>query len=466
MNASDALSIIYDIEATGARAEKQRLLDLLVADDYGKWIIRWTYDPLITFGITPPRQPSSGSTNVDLRPALIDDLLDRLATRKLTGNAAQAEVAEVMEALNPASAELLFRMLSKDLKCGIAESTINTVIPGLVPVFSVMRAHAYEPKRVKSWPQVVEPKLDGFRFTFLCRDGKGGFFTRSGKRAPAADHLVQPMIDTALAALGKSDDRVLWSTLSTRPHDLARYAYQDLNFMVDGEMIAGTTFNETSGALRRGTGTANDATFHIFDLMSFADFDATGSVGRPYLERRALVEEFVRYAVTPAITKTPRYFVNSDAEIQELFESFRSRGLEGAMVKIVTGLYDKKKTFGWMKLKAEETEDLPVIGAFPGEPHTKYENCLGGLIVDRNGVQVRVGGGFTDVERIELWKLWLDDQALMNSAPELMKVEAQLVGRLIECEFHEVTPDGSLRHPRFVRFRDDKAGEIQDKEAA
>ena len=28
--------------------------------------------------------------------------------------------------------------------------------------------------------------------------------------------------------------------------------------------------------------------------------------------------------------------------------------------------------------------------------------------------------------------------------------------KVIEVKYHEVTPDGSLRHPRFYRWRDDK----------
>lgn len=36
---------------------------------------------------------------------------------------------------------------------------------------------------------------------------------------------------------------------------------------------------------------------------------------------------------------------------------------------------------------------------------------------------------------------------------------------MIEVEFHEVTPDGSLRHSRFNRFRDDKQDEPIDMAA-
>src|SRR5690606_3107977 len=112
---------------------------------------------------------------------------------------------------------------------------------------------------------------------------------------------------------------------------------------------------------------AAGARFHIFDLMSYADFDAPGSVGKPYTERRKLVEEFVASATDPAITKTPRYFANSFEDIHSLYDQFRGRGLEGAMIKNPDGLYDKKKSYGWLKLKAEESEDLYIVGVFNGE---------------------------------------------------------------------------------------------------
>lgn len=477
-DAYTAWSLIRQMADTSSRAEKERHLAELANSELGAFVLRYAYDPFKTYGLKPPAPMEGGQLPFMQKAA--EEVLGRLVRRELTGHAAAREVSEFMSSMAIEGQELLFRILSKDLKCGIAAATINTVVPGLVPVFSVMRAHHFEEKRVKSWPQFVEPKYDGYRYTFLCRSGEGGFFSRNGIRQASCDHLVEPMIELAVAALGKSQNSDLKFTLSTRPGDLARYARDDLNFMVDGEMMVPGNFNAT-GALRRTSETANDAFFQVFDIMSYADFDAVGSVGRPYIERRKLVEELVSYSVGPAITKAERYFVNSIDEIHDLFEKFRARGLEGAMVKNPQGLYDKKKTYGWMKIKPEDTEDLPIVGYYNGEEHTKYEHIMGGAIVQRaNGVKVRVGGGWSDEEREQLAKDWEHDAKILGINPLVgfkgvdfesvrngqQQFNLKFLGRLIEVEFHEETPDGSLRHPRFIRFRDDKAGELESKEAA
>lgn len=477
MSAFDVMMLIDQIAATSSRSEKERLTCELAKFEVGRFALKWAYDPNITYGINVKVMPEGNGMDIAFTTPTIEPLLTKLATRRLAGKAAEREVHEVLAALNDYSRTLLLRILMKDLKCGIAESTINLAMPGLIPVFSVMRAQKFEEKRLKSWPQIIEPKLDGYRFTFLCRDGHGGFFTRSGKRAPAADHLVEPMIATALVALQVSQNNTLRSTLSTRPGDLTRYARDDLNFMVDGEMMMPGDFNET-GALRRKDEQALDATFHVFDIMSYADFNAPGSFAKPYMERRKLVEEFVANAVSDKITKTPRYIINSVDEAYEYYNKFRERGLEGAMVKDPNGFYDKKKSYSWLKMKAEESEDLPIVGVFQGEPMTKYEHCLGGIIVRReNGVNVSVGGGFTDQQREELWELWKADAKELRILPDCGPkgvfvqpteplINGKLISRLAEIRYHEETPDGSLRHPRFLRFRDDKAGELEAKEVA
>lgn len=463
------IQLIDEIGATSSRLEKETLVRELVGLELGSKVLKWTYDPFITYGIKPKLYETSDKPNLSFRWSIAEKLLMALSTRELTGKAAEREVYEVMESLEPRAAKLLFLILSKDLKCGIAEATINLVVPGLVPTFAVMRANKFEPAKIKSWPWKIEPKLDGQRNTFLCKDGNGAFFTRSGKVVPALDFLVPKVTEVAVEA----------ATRDPELESLLIDGDTGLSFMLDGEAMMGL-FKDT-GALRRKDAQAEGAELHLYDIMSYADFDASGAVGLPFRERRELLERFVKIAREihgkhGPVQIVPQYFVNNETEAQDFFmrmlkkplATYLARGdrereqalapnmldhtgkpktLEGAVVKDPEALYQKRKHSAWQKMKAEETEDLPVVGHFPGEPHTKYEHCLGGLIVDRNGVQVRVGGGFSDAEREEIW-------ALIHKTP------GALTGRLIEVMFHEVTPDGSLRHPRFIRFRDDKEGEI------
>jgi ATP-dependent DNA ligase len=97
---------------------------------------------------------------------------------------------------------------------------------------------------------------------------------------------------------------------------------------------------------------------------------------------------------------------------------------------------------------------------------------MGGAIVWHKGVNVRVGGGWSSDDRDQLWEDWQHDAAILGIDPKVgfkpgyfISIATvhdrgfKFLGRMLEIEFNEVTPDGSLRHPRYVRFRDDKAGE-------
>lgn len=498
MNAYDVARLIEDIAETSSRTEKERLVGHLAASEIGLFVIKWAYDPFITYGITAaPTESAEG--RFDFRPSLVEPLLKKLASRELTGLAAEREIGEVMQMLNKDGARLLFLILSKDLKCGIGESTINSAAPGTIPTFSVQRAIAYEPKRLKKGKTYKgEFKLDGNRNTFLAKDGNGGFFTRSGKRVPALDFLVPIVISAAAYAAQAGSDELKKVLIGDRPGSIS-----SLNFMLDGEAMMGLF--EDTGALRRKDTDAEGAELHLYDMMSYEDFNAPGAVGEPLMVRRKWLAEFVSLAQQKlahtahpdTIQIVPQFFINSDEEVQEHFTRARgvtlatylARGnadreaellkilidkrtkrpvvLEGIVVKEMEALYEKRKSSVWMKVKNEETKDLRITGAYPGEPHTKYEHMMGGATVDHEGVTVNVGGGWSDAEREALWAMYQRDLARIAGHDDATPAEykhlgCEFLGRLLEVEFMEVTPDGSLRHPRAVRFRDDKDGEVDN----
>jgi DNA ligase-1 len=439
LNSDQAYEILTAIAETRSRTEKENILGVVIQHPLMNRILRYTSDPFITFGITPPDYTSNGFG----RQFRHDDhnvwnLLDLLANRKLTGNNAIDLTRKLLEGLSPSSAMLICNILKKDLRCGITEKTVNKLVPGLIPTFDVMLAHKYETKRVKTFPVAVEPKLDGVRVLCIMRNGRAKFFSRTGKPFPAIDHLAADVEETIAAALDDTSRRV------TKMHSFFVKMLSDganiPGVVLDGEVVSGS-FNKTVGDVRRKEEAALDAEYVIFDALPVRLFLDHGQqvIPIPYQVRRALVE-FLDEHTTDKLRVNTMVNANSHEQIQNYYQVWREQGLEGAIVKPLDAHYSKKRSPAWLKIKGAETEDLIVVDSFEGEG--KYQGMLGGFVTLREhndkGVHVNVGGGFSDQQRKEFWE----------------NREA-LVGRMIEVEYHEVTPDGSLRHPRFVGFRDD-----------
>ncbi len=508
MDAYIALARIEHMATASGRLEKQQLLAEFMQEELGQFIIKWTYDPFITYGIKLKKLPAhDDATPATITDPVVEKILTQLSKRELTGSAAKAELDFLLKALDAPSRLILQKIIEKDLKVGIAASTIEAVMPGYLPSFGVMRAHPYEQKRVTQFPVPVEPKLDGMRCTFIAKDGKGAFFTRSGKALDALQHLAQPLLDAARkirfnADTNKGDFDAPYLELADYLYDLG--VEQEPSFVLDTEAMNGL-FSK-SGALRRKGEQVETAELHAFDILPYVCFMSSIPYTKPWEERRQLLEIFaseVRAATDAPVFATEVYEANSHEEIDALYERMVSRTLanylargdaeleaelekitideatgelkclEGAMVKTYDGAYEKRKTHTWLKLKPEETLDLFINGFFQGEANSENEHRMGGAIFDHKGVDVRVGGGWKSHERDELWEDWCHDAAILGIDPnvgfkpgfrldpaQLHGRGFKLLGRMGEIKFNEVTPDGSLRHPRIVKFRDDKAGEV------
>ncbi len=449
MDSRLVLDIFNDIAANSSRIRKEELLAEACKIDMVKEVLKWAYDPFIVFGVTPPKVVTLGTEGFDLSHKFIWAMMRALASRHLTGGEAHQTLLEWMQRLDEPSGELLWRMLSKDMRCGITAKTVNKVLPGTIPTFDVMLAHPYEEKRVGAWPVAVEPKLDGVRAICLVKNSTAQFFSRSGKSFPAVEHLGEAVVTMLGKALkGLNDSRVT----DEKYKEYAEYfgdSSEGLQIALDGEIISGS-FAETVSEVRRKGEAAAKAEYHVFDALPFNQFtmDGCNHIPLPYNQRRDFLRFMIGTYGQAGVKLIPSYLASSDEEIQEFYGKFRKRGLEGAIVKPLKGTYFKKRSHNWMKMKNQETEDLKVIDAFEGTG--KYEGQLGGIICDRAGVEVRVGGGFTDQERIDLWSDYRSDKREYGGS------EFKLLEKIAEVEFHEVTPDGSLRHPRFVRWRWDK----------
>lgn len=426
-NSDDVFKLIEQIAVRPEKLNKEALIASGRGSELFCDVLERALNPFRTYGMAKRPKPAvngDGQFNDNTR-----DILDKLASRELSGAQAKAVVIAEMSRLTPQSEELFWRIISKDLRAGFSSSTVNKVMPGLVASFDCMLAHPLDAKRIKKWPQVAEPKLDGVRVLAFVNTNEETvhFCSRSGKEFTTFEHLKEPILKVAHSRrkeLGMGNEE----------------ADRFLDFVLDGEIVSGS-FNKTVSEVRRKDAQATDAEFHVFDILDgdiFKREDKKGE-GETYEDRREALMAFFRHVANkfPQLKLIPRYLVSSMEEIDLLYKNVQARGLEGLIIKDPDGLYHRRRNHAWMKIKAEESVDVRIVDVEEGT--NKYEGQLGAMVVDHNGVRVNVGSGLSDSQRASFWE-----------------AKDELIGRLIEVEYHEITPDGSLRHPRFKRFRDDK----------
>lgn len=411
MKGGEILDVIEQIAATSSSNEKAKILKSHIQDFDFHSVIVEALDPYITFGIADLKFLDGrivlghGENDFDSSSML---LLGQLAKRELTGNDAKAAIAAHMASLNEKGIELFKRVLLKDLRAGISSKTVNKAVPGSIREFSVMLAQPYEgqslPEKV-----LVEEKLDGIRCVVIIEEGIAKAFTRSGREIFTIDHVLKD-----IEALGLN------------------------GIVLDGEVMA-DTFNQTVSEVRKKDKQAENTLYHIFDVVTLEDFRSGWLHQGLAMRKRNLyiIAKDAEQKNLPSLRFIAGKICHSMSEIRAYRDEVWERGGEGVIIKTLHAPYEKKRSKAWLKIKGHETHDCLVKAVIEGTG--KYADMMGAIVIDFNGMSVNIGTGFTDHDRESIWEDYK---------------QGGVVGRLIEVGAHEQTPDGSLRHPRFVRWRD------------
>ncbi len=201
------------------------------------------------------------------------------------------------------------------------------------------------------------------------------------------------------------------------------------------------------------------AVYQVFDLPAFAGFDLRPL---PLATRKELLRR-----VLPAAGPL-RYCDHVETRGEELYAAARAQGLEGLIAKRADASYRAGRSADWLKLRAETTGDFVVVGFT--EPKGSAPGLgavhLAWLTGDRLVYAGRAGSGFGDQDRRDL-RARLEAMARPEPptappapgepAPPRGREHTWVEPRLVaEVRYIEVTEAGQLRHPVFVRLRDDK----------
>lgn len=345
-------------------------------------------------------------------------ILAVLESRQVTGNEAIRKVEDFFRHCGSDTSKWYARVLRKNLRAGFGLTEANKA--GFnIPDFDVMLAK--DGKECKNLQKIVKegvyvsPKLDGYRCIAECDHGEVRLYSRNGIL-----YENFPTIIATLEALCK-----------------------DSAFILDGEIMS-DDFNsmQQTAMSSKSKKSVGDVKYHIFGWVDVYEWD-NDEFKMPTKQRLDNLEAWFDSIISPDQYPTNLIMVEHELvyKVEDILKcevDFMALGYEGAMALPNIPYYRGKKTNRLMKFKTMLSQDCKVVGLYEGEG--KHEGRMGGLkLFQENGLACDVGSGFTDEDRQIIW----------NNP-------SSVIGRVAECRYQELTPDGILRFPIFVRWRNDK----------
>jgi ATP-dependent DNA ligase len=333
---------------------------------------------------------------------------------------------EQMQILLDTYGIIAYSVLNRKIPSSVlGATTINKAIPGCIQQFKVAKAKDLDWNRVRDDEEYfVERKYDGNNI-YIVGDR---FYTREGHEVhlphlkPYFKHNLYTLVTECCVGYGQLGDRRLVQGLITKGRK-------------------GTISVEEQESL----------VFFAFDYLTAEEWQ-TRVCTTPYAERRQLLGwhlstdsmllDLLNSDGEPGypVAEAKYWCITGKENIQATLASELSKGFEGIVVKSPDHLYEWKRSWNWMRYKEAKTADLRVVDYEYGTG--KYEGQLGALVcsgvIGDTVVEVRVGQGFSDDQRSN--KAWYEN----------------LVGKIVEITYNEVTVNNSLSIPVFIGARHDK----------
>lgn len=421
---------VYDIitlqSITGAKAKQEFIKN----HSNDKWFCKFLYyalNPILTYNVSektlekfePVEEPLPKNNREIMYFNNIFSWCDYLSKLNGIDNFTTRHLVWFLSKCVPEERDVYIKLLSKTLRLGVTAKTVNKVIPGLIPEWEVQQAYPIDKYPIAEgtvfW---LTQKLNGVRATFY----NGKLIARSGVPYKGLDALISEIEHSPMGAYVLDGELTL----------------KDKGSLSDNE-----AFRVATGILNSDDVNKTAICYTVFDIIPPEDFDSD----KPevvYSERRKLLDIFSKFVkgdgalrILPVL-----YQGNDQSKIDELLEQMVAEDKEGLMLNIDVP-YKRTRHKGILKIKRFYTMDLRITGYEEGTG--RLEGTLGALVLEYKGNSVKVGSGFTDEQRTELW----------NNREDI-------IGSICEVKYKEISSDKntgleSLQFPVFVQMRFDKS---------
>lgn len=433
------LKILNKIEAAKGK-DKLEILMSQKSNDVLKEVCRLAYSPTVQFYI---KKVPDGWQHEESAPPnweIIFEKLSKLSSRDITGNKAIEYLTHsILSCCDHQIAEVVYRIIQKDLKCGIGGSTINKVWKNLIVKPPRQGACSMNEKSLAKMKTIknlaIELKSDGSYAASVCGE-TSTMMSRNG------NPLEVPCLQSHLSC-GAFDGFALEGELV---YSLDKATREEGNGIIT-KIVKGTASDQEK----------DDALYQVWDCIDIGCYLPKSEYPVNNKMRRYLLETMlqnyqiwcIKNNLEPKIHLIPRKENVSVEEAFEIFEGYVRDGYEGTIVKDMDAPWkDNGKPTYCIKLKRKEPCDLKVVGWYEAEKGSKYEGLLGGLHCESacGKIKVNVGSGFSDGDR----------KHLIDNLPPVVEVEYDSVTE------DKKTKQKSLFLPIYKRPRYDKLPEDSD----
>jgi DNA ligase D-like protein (predicted ligase) len=236
------------------------------------------------------------------------------------------------------------------------------------------------------------------------------------------------------------------------------------NTLVDGEIVALDESGRVSfNLLQHHRSKAQALVFYAFDVLIYR--------GRSVLEVPLYFRRQVLHRIFEDSNAVPIGLSESiEAGPTDLMRVVKEFGFEGIVAKRRNSLYESGKRTGvWVKYKVNKSQEFVIGGYTPGNPFDAV--IVGYYEGDKLYYVAKVRNGFVPRVRQEVYQRFKGletDSCPFTNLPEKKRTQWALTKEemknckwlrpelVAQIEFAEWTPDGHLRHSKFIGLREDK----------
>lgn len=235
----------------------------------------------------------------------------------------------------------------------------------------------------------------------------------------------------------------------------------DFEAVLDGEVVVVDDQGRPDFELLQNYGKSGNGhlLYYVFDLLYFMGHDLTGL---PLQRRKELLKN-----ILPSLPKI-RFSEHVAREGALFFRAAAQKGLEGIIAKQAMSSYEAgKRSRTWLKIKSRLTQDAVIAGfTEPKGGRHHFGTLVLGVFQEKRLVYIGLsGGGFGAKELQEIRERLtplIRQECPFDVVPETGSRVTWVKPELV-CEVGLTgwTGEGLMRHPVFLRMREDKsAGEV------